>query len=135
MNRETAIKTAAKWWTDKLRQRAPHSNGDNSLSSVFAMMMADMLTTPMSEKQLTKFQKALEEIIDHDLKDYGLGLHCDYGPDHHLFGAAQQAKINANNFPFKTSMVIEKKGDDYTVLASYGYAQPYVKVAPASKEV
>ena len=130
MTREIAIKTAAKWWTDKLRERVPHSNGDNSLTSQLAMMMADMLTTPMSEKQLSKFQKTLEEIIDHDLTDYGLYLGCDYGPDHLLFGAAHQANINANNFPYKTGMSIKKNGDAYTVLVYDGYAQPYVEVNP-----
>ena len=130
MTKETAIKTAAKWWTDKLRERAPHSNGDNSPANLLAMALADIMTAPLSEKQLAKFQKALEEIIEQDLTDYGLGMGCDYGPDHILFGAAHQAKINANNFPYKTGMFIKKTCDAYTVLVSDGYAQPYVAVKP-----
>lgn len=133
MNREIAIKTAAKWWTDKLREQAPHSNGDNSPGNLIAMALADIMATPISEKQLAKFQKALEEIIDQDLNrygEYGISIGCDYGPDHLLFGAAHQANINANNFPYKTRMAIKKNGDHYTVLVSDGYAQPYVKVKP-----
>lgn len=130
MTREIAIKTAAKWWTDKLRERAPHSNGDNSPESLLAMALADIMTTPMSEKQLAKFQKALEESIDHYLKDYGLVLYCDYGPDNLLFGAAKQAKINANNFPYKTKLFIEKEGDEYYVMTSAGYSQPFAEVNP-----
>ena len=134
MNRETAIKTAAKWWTDKLRQRAPHDNGDNSRTSAFAMIMADLLTTPMSEDQLNRFRKALEEGIDRNLKKngerYGGTMGCDYGPCILLSEAADQAGINCNNFPYKTHMHIKKIGDDYTVLASDGYAQPFVAVKP-----
>lgn len=133
MTREIAIKTAAKWWTDKLRERAPHSNGDNSPGSLIAMALADIMATPLSEKQLAKFQKALEETIDQDLNiygDYGIRIVCDYGPDHILFGAAHQANINANNFPYKTNMAIKKNGDAYTVLVSDGYDQPYEKVKP-----
>lgn len=134
MKRETAIKTAAKWWADKLRQRAPHDNGDKSRSSAFAMILADMLTTPMSEDQLIHFQKALEEGIDRDLKEHGEALGgvmgCDYGPCNLLSAAAEQAGININNFPYKTYMHIKNTGDDYTVLASDGYAQPFEKVKP-----
>lgn len=133
MTRETAIKTAAKWWTNKLRQRAPHDNGDNSRSNQLAMMLADMPTTPMSEDQLSQFQKALEEIIDHDLKEcngYNRFMGCDYGPCNLLSAAAEKAGIDSNNFPYKTHMCIEKNGDDYTVLVSDGYARPYENVKP-----
>lgn len=134
MNRETAIKTAAKWWTDKLRERSPHDNGDKSRTSAFAMILADMLTTPMSEDQLNRFQKALEDGIDQDLKKYGEKyggtMGCDYGPCNLLSDAAEQAGINPNNFPYKTHMHIKKNGDDYTVLVSDGYAQPFEKVKP-----
>lgn len=133
MTRETAIKTAAKWWADKLRQRAPHDNGDNSRSNQLAMILADMLTTPMSEDQLTRFQKALEEGIDQDLKEhkgYGGTMGCDYGPCNLLSAAAEQAGINLNNFPYKTHMHIKNTGDDYTVLVSDGYARPFEKVNP-----
>lgn len=134
MTREIAIKTAAKWWTDKLRERAPHDNGDNSRSNQLAMILADMLTTPMSEDQLNRFRKALEEGIDQNLKKYGDAyggsMGCDYGPCNLLREAAVQAGINLNNFPYKTHMHIKKSGDDYTVLASDGYAQPFEKVKP-----
>ena len=134
MTRETAIKTAAKWWTDKLRQRAPHDNGDNSRSNQLAMILADMLTTPMSEDQLNRFQKSLEEGIDQDLKKYGdafgVSMGCDYGPCNLLSAAAEQAGINPHNVPYKTHTYIRKNGDDYTVLASDGYAKPAEKVNP-----
>jgi len=133
MTREIAIKTAAKWWTDKLRERAPHDNGANDRSNRLAMMLADMLTTPMSEEQLNRFQKALEEGIDQELKvnrEYRAGMLCDYGPDNLLFDAARKAKIDANNFPYKTGMHIERNGDCYTVWVSDGYAQPYERIKP-----
>ena len=134
MTREIAIKTAAKWWTDKLRQRAPHDNGAKDPSNLLAMMLADILTTPMTEDQLTSFQKALEEGIDHELKENRerrAGLLCDYGPDLLLQEAAMQAGINTNNFPYKTGMHIEHNGQGYyTVCVSDGYAQPYERLKP-----
>ena len=130
MNKETAIKTAAKWWTDKLRQRAPHDNGDRSCD--FAMLLADLLTTPMSEDQLNKFQEALEKEIDLNMAAYGLCiLGCDYAPCNVLTNAADQAGINTHNFPFKTAMDIRRNShDDYTVSVSDGYARPWVEIKP-----
>ena len=134
MTREIAIKTAAKWWADKLRARAPHDNGANDPSNRLAMMLADILTTPMSEEQLNRFRKALEEGIDQDLKKYGeqLGgvMGCDYGPCSLLSAAAEQAGINFANFPYKTHLHIKNNGDYYTVLVSDGYAQPFEKIKP-----
>lgn len=136
MNKETAIKTAAKWWTDKLRQRAPHDNGDRSCG--LAMLFADMLTTPMSEDQLNKFQEALEKEIAKEMERYGqITLGCDYVPCNVLRNAAVQAGINTNNFPFKTSMSIRltrevrRNSEDGFVVSVYdGYAQPRVEIKP-----
>lgn len=132
MKREDAIKTAAKWWTDKLRQRAPHDNGDNSPANQFAMMLADMLTTPMSEDQLNRFQEALEKEIAADLERHGWSsLGCDYGPCIELANAADQAGINTSNFPYKTHMHIRQHGkDNYTVQVADGYGKPFVEVKP-----
>ena len=132
MTREIAIKTAAKWWTDKLRQRAPHDNGANDPSNRFAMILADMLATPMSEDQLNKFQQELEKEINASMRNRpGIVLGCDYDPCCTLADAAHRAGINTANFPYKTAMDIRTdRHGNYIVSVSDGYAQPYVDLKP-----
>lgn len=133
MNRETAIKTAAKWWTDKLRQRAPHSNGDNSPASVLACMLADIGSDNVQEEQLAVFTRELENGIREAMaeNERWVCLFCDYNPNLILRSAAEKAGISTMNFPYKTCMDIEMRGyDTYVVQVSDGYAAPYVDVAP-----
>ena len=134
MTREIAIKTAAKWWADKLRKRDPHSNGDNNPASVFACMFADMGKENIPEKKLTAFTAELESQIRNafnlfNSRNVEVWLGCDYGPCRMLSEAADEAGIKALNFPFKTHMFIKEDGlDNCTVKVSDGYAQPYVKL-------
>lgn len=136
MKKEIAIKTAAKWWTDRLRERGPHSNGDNSMASMLANMFADMASKEIPEDKLQQFQTELELRIEEfmaELSPYAreqAWLCCDYGPGIMLRDAADAAGIDYINFPFKTNVVVEKDGNDYRVRASHGYAQPYVAVLP-----
>lgn len=134
MKRETAIKTAAKWWADKLRQRAPHSNGDNSTASVFACMFADMSTEAASEEKIAVFTAELEhQLREHmdNINDRYVCLDCDYAPCTMLGESADEAGINRLNFPFKTNMTIEQNSSmDYSVRVSDGYAQPWENLYP-----
>lgn len=133
MNRETAIKTAAKWWTDKLRQRAPHDNGDKSRASVFACILADIASDNITEDKLTVFTRELENGIREalDANERCVWLFCDYHPTPILREAAEKAGICELNFPFKTDLEIVMKGDDvYVVNVSDGYAQPHVDLKP-----
>lgn len=134
MTRETAIKTAAKWWADKLRQRAPHSNGDNSPASVFACMFADMGTEAASEEKIAVFTEELEHQIQEHMDNINnryVCLDCDYAPCTLLAESAARAGINRLNFPFKTDMIIEQGiSMDYKVLVSDGYGQPWDNISP-----
>lgn len=133
MTKTHAIKTAAKWWADKLKQRQPHSNGDNSTSSVFACIFADMLTEKITDDQLTLFTAELESEIHNFMEKYNERhtlLSCDYGPGSMLQEAADKAGINYLNFPYKTHMHIERKGDSYTVEVRDGYGRDYERVMP-----
>lgn len=133
MTREIAIKTAAKWWTDKLRERAPHSNGDNSRASVFACILADIGSDNIQEDQLAVFTTELENGIREAMaeNERWVWLNCDYHPVPILRAAAEKAGISELNFPFKTTLEIEQKGDDvYVVMVSDGYAQPYERIKP-----
>lgn len=133
MTKTHAIKTAAKWWTDKLKRREPHSNGDNSTSSVFACLLADSGTKAITDNQLVLFTEELERGIQNYMDKYPYRhtfIGCDYGPDRVLGEAADKAGINYLNFPFKTNLLIEQIGDGYTVKVSDGYGRGYETVLP-----
>lgn len=134
MTRETAIKTAAKWWADKLRSRAPHSNGDNALSSVFACMLADIGTEEATEDKLAVFTSELEHQIREHMDNVNgryVWLGSDYGPCTMLGESADEAGINRLNFPFKTDMNIEQSsGYEYMIRVSDGYGQPWKNLDP-----
>lgn len=131
------IAVAVNWWAEKISNNHPHSNGDNSLSSVMACMMADMASKPISLERLelfkTKLTVLLEDIYQENFikrNGYPYSLGCDYGPDITLGTAAEAAGIELNNFPFKTHMHIYKN----KVMVSDGYAQPFEIIFEA-KEV
>lgn len=137
MTKSHAILTAAKWWADKLRQRQPHSNGDNSFGSIAACSLADMLADEITDEQLALFTAALEAEIHKFMGQYDdchTFLSCDYGPGGMLREAADKAKISEFNFPYKTHMCIKRDGDNYTVLAAGGYGAGYEEVAPCALE-
>lgn len=133
MTKTHAIKTAAKWWADKLKRRQPHSNGDNSSHSRFACLLADLGTEPITDEQLALFAEELEREIGKYMDenpDRYTHIGCDYGPCRTLHEAAKKAGINALNFPYKTNMLIEQNGAVYTVQVSDGYARGYETVLP-----
>lgn len=141
MTQEQAIKTAAKWWTDKLRKQGHHDNGDPTC--FMAMLMADMLAKPVVEDELATFQRELEAGIAKDMEERPNVIkswECDYSPCDVLAKAAEKAGISHHNFPYKTDLMIKNVGvldagaqsflDDYVVKVSEGYAQPYMEIEP-----
>lgn len=137
MTKTHAIKTAAKWWADKLGRREPHSNGDNSTRSVFACLLADSGTKAITDEQMVLFTEELERGIQNYMDKYPhrhTFIGCDYGPDRVLGEAADKAGINYLNFPFKTNLLIEQIGDGYTVKVSDGYARGYETIQPRELE-
>ena len=130
MNRTEAIETAARWWAKKLQIRRPHSNGDSSPASIFACMLADLGTEPVSDAKLEVFVADLAKRVDKDLREHRTcWLSCDYGPCNLLGEAAKKAGINTMNFPYKTHMNISPMGgDEYKVEVADGYGRPYVEL-------
>ena len=131
MTKEEVIITAAMWWTDKLRKRQPHDNGDNSRESAFANLFADLLATPATEAQLNVFERALTVGIEEEYKKYledrtfpSIHIGCDYSPDNVLTVAAYKAGISIHNFPYKTHMLISKN----EVQVADGYGTPYMPI-------
>lgn len=144
MTKYQAVLTAVNWWTNKINNPEPHSNGDNSAASIFACMFADMMQEKLTELQIAEFRaelaRLIERQIEREIEMYHskvmVYLSCDYHPCAMLFDAAQRAGISKSNFPYKTNMLIESinGGRDYTVRVSDGYCQSYVKLGPTNEE-
>lgn len=132
MTKEQTLDTAVKWWVDKLRTAQPHDYGNDSLWGKFICSMMDARTEPVSEKQLKIFETELKKLLGEEIDRYLINgrfyvnhLISDYGPDMTLRNAADKAKIPAFNFPFKTSMIIQKSnrlsGDEFRIFVFDGY--------------
>ncbi len=139
MKKEQAIKTAARWWRDKISKKVRHDNGDNSLTSMLAGAMADSLAEDIPEEKLDKFEVALIQEIEEFTNRFGLHAHislgCDYGPDYMLGQAADKAEINDSCFPWKTCLLIYRNDEDkYQVRVSDGYRAPWVDLKPIQEE-
>ena len=131
MTKEQAIKTAVKWWSNKLRSRAHHDNGDSSSSSVMACLFADMLSKPITDEQLEVFEAELTKILEVETTNHGfIMLMVDYDPCVMLYNAAKAAGISEYNFPFKTNVNVINRDGNYTVQVSDGYAEPYENLSP-----
>ncbi len=111
------IEKAVNWWAERVDQPTFDAGAD-SPEMELAEVMANMLTTPVTENCIEKFKSELRNALKD--KDYNpwQGLHTDYHPDLVLFEAAKVAGINANNFPWKTSMYFNDGG---SVRVSLGY--------------
>lgn len=144
MTRSQAILTAVNWWANKIDNPEPHSNGDDSVASIFACLLADKLQEKHTEIQLLEFRATLAELLGQQIeREIEIGrsiiityLACDYQPCDMLFDAAQRAGISRANFPYKTCMIIESRdgGKYFTVEVSDGYCQPYVELYPVDGE-
>ena len=126
MTRNEAILTAVNWWSNKLKMKQPHDNGDKSFTSFVANGLSDMMMENIEAEQLDTFEIELMKLIELEYEHgwYNLiFLSCDYSPCEMLSKAAKKAGINEFNFPYKVNVVINKK--ENTVKVSDGYAQPY----------
>lgn len=129
LDKNKAIETAVNWWVEKLKSKPCHDNGDNSLASIMACIIADKSMTDISEEQLDTFKTELKAYIEHTLDKYRfVDLYSDYGPGVGLHEAAKKANINTINFPYKTGVKIDKNGDNYRVLACEGYGCGYTEI-------
>ena len=107
-----AIEKAVNWWAEKILEDRPHSNGDDSFTSITACLLADMGRQNITPDQADMFKKALAKRMA-EYAESGMFNHfsimCDYGPCGMLIDAANEAGISAANFPFKTTMFVTEK--------------------------
>lgn len=125
LTKET-IEKAVNWWVEKLVGNQPHSNGDNSYTSIMTCLLADSMVKKISKKQLDTFKKVLATKIEEEAKAWQeVSIGCDYGPCVMLEQAALEAGISAANFQFKTWMYISEKDG---VVVRDGYGAPPVRI-------
>ncbi|MBR3741438.1 MAG: hypothetical protein IKN04_13460 [Clostridia bacterium] len=116
---------AAKWWADKLRGKVNHDNGDYSITSAFAMVLADIVAIkhPASEEQIDRFQVILTGLIQNKIQEEPtrrlINFGCDYGPGWLLSDAAEEASIDPILFPYKTWMYIMPEKGEVDVCDGY----------------
>lgn len=107
-----AIEKAVNWWAEKILEDRPHSNGDDSFTSITACLLADMGRQNITSDQADTFKKALAKRMT-EYAESGRFNHfsimSDYGPCGMLIDAANEAGISAANFPFKTTMFVTEK--------------------------
>ena len=114
------IEKAVSWWAGKLMDHQPHSNGDDSFTSVAVCFLADTMRQSVTLDQLNTFKAALAKSIEEYAKSiqaFGFSIGSDYGPCKMLADAAAEAG--------KTTMFFtEKEG----VLVRDGYGAPAVRI-------
>ena len=56
LTKET-IEKAVNWWAKKVASNQPHSNGDNSNTSIVICLFVDSMAKKISEEQVEVFKK------------------------------------------------------------------------------
>ena len=119
ISKDTALKVA-NWWADRICGFVRFDNGDNSMGSMFASIMAEKLVKPVTEEQKQKFIDALASKIE---GKEDMFLDVDYHPSKTLVESAEEAGISRNNFPWKTCTVMERAyGENgFKIYGIHGY--------------
>jgi len=66
------IEKAVSWWAGKLMDHQPHSNGDDSFTSVAVCFLADTMRQSVTLDQLNTFKAALEKALRNTRKAFKL---------------------------------------------------------------
>lgn len=120
---EEMARAAARWWRDKIDGGAKHDNGDDSLASRMACLMADCLNVPTDAGLLNLFEHELVRMLLKEDEGWGgFTLVSDYGPSGLLLSAAKAAGISPRNFPYKTWMLLQVQ--DGEIVVKDGYNEP-----------
>lgn len=123
VSHEIATKVA-EWWADKVCGDVKFDNGDPSLSGLFAAGLASSMVEEVTAEQRQKFIDAIVSRIEGEEELY---LCVDYGPCKILIEAANESGVSGNNFPWKTSTIMQRNYGEYgfKIYGRHGYrAEP-----------
>lgn len=115
----------------KADDHQPHSNGDDSFTSVAVCFLADTMRQSVTLDQLNTFKAALAKSIEEyakSIQTFGFSIGSDYGPCKMLADAAAEAGIDRANFPFKTTMFLRKKRGFWYGMATVPRLSGFVEV-------
>lgn len=121
------IRTAAKWWADRLRQpkfsTLSQAERDTNPRGAMAEIAAEMFHKDPGADSAARFEEALITRIEQSAHVEYRGLHVDYQPDAVLSDALEDAGLtsNINTLPWKTDMHFAAG----SVRVSYGCGAPY----------
>lgn len=111
MDKEKAIKTAAKWWADKVCGNAPDTGFVKDHMDANAVPVLNLLfgnNNGVDSVSRTIFQDVLEQEIGRTMDADGYAnLWVDYRPCTILAKAAEEADIDEFRLPFKTELRIK----------------------------
>lgn len=108
---------AAEWWGEQVCN-PKFDNGDTSLAGAFGSLLAGASAKKITEQQKSEFVTVLADYIEKELNEGKRPfLDNDYAPSRPLREAAEAAGISPNNFPWKTTVWLDK---DH-VAVSLGY--------------
>lgn len=108
---EQAVEIMVNWWIEKsFDSKNNQDNGPDSIASIMAMGLANMLAesaqSKITEDNRLKFKEKLTELLIIGKREDGLywgsTLDVDYHPCEKLFKALEYADINKNCVPIKT---------------------------------
>lgn len=109
MNTAAQMRTAAKWWADKLR--CPSFNmGDDSITGMLAATISARTNPDPGEQAAQAFEDALfVEILAAETEGRYYDLSVDYHPSSTLYNALKSAGVPATmgRLPIKTWMKFE----------------------------
>ena len=105
----------------------PHSNGDDSFTSVAVCFLADTMRQSVTLDQLNTFKAALAKSIEEYAKSiqaFGFSIGSDYGPCKMLADAAPKLASTEQTFRSRRQCFYGKEG----VLVRDGYGAPAVRI-------
>lgn len=128
---KTYYETAAKWWSEKVKNASPanFNNGDKSQAGGMSMIFASLIAMENAPKKeaIEAFEKELAKVIKAQVEENGsLMLDCDYAPDAILTSVAIDTGVDPSGFPWKTTMKVTAE----SVEVSFGYGASWQKIYP-----
>lgn len=128
-----AVRAAAKWWADQLRDQQPSTAGDFMIDAMMAW--AGKSEPKVDDEQADRFEGALRVQVSGLFankpldKRYPEILDVDYDPDRHLRSALLSAGLGRGLCPLPIKTLMWITPDEVRVRRGYGAAEQVVWAA------
>ena len=126
------VRTAARWWGDRLRRPPKMDNGDPRFEAIAHELLSFANERPVSDSTIRQFEAALESLLLERLRSEeatSVSVRVDYHPDELLQAAADRARLDLRlKLPVKTTMHIN--GSERTIEVKHGYGESFTQIYP-----